>query len=130
MYDFAIVGSGDSYFLFGCFYHDCNDWITQVKKAPLLKNLISMNLSLEWFERFGNLVNGRVGYINHAIKLHYHGSFVNRQYVDRHSILKRHNFNPKKDIKIGKSGCWEWASDKPGLHKEVRNYFYSRKEDD
>ena len=64
------------------------------------------------------------------MKALYHGTFKNRKHGQRDVICKKFHFDPLKDIKIGKSGAWEWASDKPDLHKEVREYFYSRKEDD
>ena len=33
------------------------------------------------------------------------------------------------DIAIAETGCWRWATDKPDLHRYVRDYFAARKED-
>ncbi len=39
------------------------------------------------------------------------------------------DFDPKADIALDHNGCWEWSSDKPELHRRVKQYFASRKED-
>jgi len=57
-----------------------------------------------------------------------HGSYANRRYRQRHMTLK--SFNPFEDIKHGPEGAWVWASRKPELHREVADYFPSRREDD
>jgi len=132
LYDYGILGGGDSYLFFGCFYHNREDWIDQIKREPLFKlsSKPFVDHYFRWAWIWGSLIKGRIAYLNHSIKLHHHGSFVNRQYAERHDILKKHNFNPEIDIKLGKNQVWEWASDKPGLHKEVKDYFYDRREDD
>ena len=33
------------------------------------------------------------------------------------------------DVRVGPAGAWEWASDKPELHRAVRELFYRRNED-
>ena len=59
----------------------------------------------------------------------WHGTLKNRNHKHRSEILSRHEFNPETDIRIGQSGLWEWATDKPDMHREVRQYFELRKED-
>jgi len=49
--------------------------------------------------------------------------------VDRNRVLAAFGFDPARDIRIGPSGCWEWASRKPELHRWAREYFYFRRED-
>ena len=36
-------------------------------------------------------------------------------------ILNDFLFNVDEDIQIGSNGLWQWASDKPGLHQEVKD---------
>ena len=59
----------------------------------------------------------------------WHGQRANRQHQTRHKILKRHNFDYKHDTKINSDGILEWASKKPNLHREVRQFFERRQED-
>ena len=35
-------------------------------------------------------------------------------------------FCPENDIAIGTQGCWNWSSDKPGMHEYLRSYFRNR----
>ena len=39
-------------------------------------------------------------------------------------------FDPATDLRLNAQGVWEWASDKIGLHREMAEYFRSRREDD
>ena len=65
------------------------------------------------------------------IEIHHlqHGELKNRNYTDRHDILKKYEFDPQKDI-IKVDGVYEWATNKPGLREELKNYFSERKEDE
>ena len=60
----------------------------------------------------------------------WHGAEENRQYRTRCAILKENEFDPHQDISLDGNGCWQWSSDKPELHRRVREYFWSRKEQD
>ncbi len=85
---------------------------------------------LNWAQKLYADVRGQMGYVQ-GMALHlWHGDPVNRQYSARDAILKRHCFDPATDLRVNVDGVWEWASDKPLLHQEVRNYFYSRREDE
>ncbi|MFH1358883.1 MAG: putative nucleotide-diphospho-sugar transferase [archaeon] len=84
---------------------------------------------LKWAKKVSNLVKGSVYYNNGFIFHLWHGDFKDKLYGKIDNILKKHNFNPNKDIKINKEGVWEWASNKQELHKEIKDYFYLRKED-
>lgn len=85
---------------------------------------------LEWAEPFVASVNDRVGCADNSIYTYYHGSSENRQYDLRHAMLAGFDFDPYVDLRYGIDGCWRWGSDKPELHEFVKQYFYSRKEDD
>jgi hypothetical protein len=60
----------------------------------------------------------------------WHGTLENRRYAQRNKELRELSFDPKEDIRISDTGCWEWASDKPTLHDWARRYFEERKEDE
>jgi glycosyltransferase involved in cell wall biosynthesis len=59
----------------------------------------------------------------------WHGETRHRRYHDRSQELASFGFDPARDIRISARGCWEWASDKPDLHRWSRRYFDVRHED-
>jgi hypothetical protein len=89
-------------------------------------------LSLQWKgykNCYHDLVGERMTYIPGYITHLYHGNLSARNYLKRYQRLRRFKFDPYLDIKLTPHGIWEWASDKPEMHKEVKNYFFERKED-
>ena len=85
---------------------------------------------LKWAAKFYREIHGNVGHIPGEVIHLYHGTYADRQYVERWMILSRNNYNPETDIRINENGIWEWASDKPDLHESVAEYFEERKEDE
>jgi hypothetical protein len=85
---------------------------------------------LRWAGPFYRAIKGKVGYVSGDITHLYHGTYADRQYVERWIILSRARYNPEEDIRINNQGIWEWNSDKPDLHDAVANYFEERKEDE
>jgi len=122
-YDKLILGSGDL-FIAQSFYGDIKNHISTLSSKK-------MNLyQEEWLKRICDNVKKSI-YFNPGFIFHlWHGNKKNRLHDERFSILRKHDFNPSKDIKIGQNRVLEWASNKPEFHKEVRNYFYIRKEDE
>ena len=132
LYDLAVINTdNDLLNLYGSFCEDRSLMVIR-EKCDFFKNFPFLYLFhyMKWAKIWSSYVNGKIHYINQKMKALYHGTFKNRKHGQRDVICKKFHFDPLKDIKIGKSGAWEWASDKPDLHKEVREYFYSRKEDD
>lgn len=121
-YDKNIVGSGDTMMLHALFdgksksFHYCS---RQLK--------INFN---EWQKSIPDNFKQSLGYVDQTIYHLWHGQNKNRQYWDRHFPLRYSNFDPKNDIRINTSGAWEWASNKPLLHKSIAKYFYNRKDDE
>ena len=74
-------------------------------------------------------VKGNVSHMPGRIIHLWHGEMEDRKPGQRHSGLRPHDFNPARDIAIGESGAWRWASDKPALHVYLKDYFASRYED-
>lgn len=82
----------------------------------------------EWADRAaGN--RGSVGCVqNHA--MHYwHGHKDKRAYATRVKILKKHCFDPRRDLKRDWQGVLSWQGNKAALEEDVRQYFRSRDED-
>ena len=85
---------------------------------------------LRWAQPFAAEVRGQIGCTpGRALHL-WHGHPINRQYASRTMITRRHVFDPERDIGLNSQGVWQWNSDKPQLHQEVRDYFFARCDDD
>ncbi|MDF1745027.1 MAG: glycosyltransferase [Gimesia sp.] len=67
-----------------------------------------------------------IGYTSGTLQHLYHGDYSDRQIHSRYEILKRHRFDPAKDICKDEQGLWAWNSDKTDLHREVKEYFEKR----
>ena len=85
---------------------------------------------LNWALGFYNNIQGRIGAISGTALHLWHGNMARREYNERREILKSHNFDPHTDLRLGESGCWEWNSHKPELHRFIRGHFQRRREDD
>lgn len=87
------------------------------------------NHFLSWARPFYSDVHGQIGHASGVVRHLWHGDPSDRRYAGMRSHLVQHRFDPAADIRIGPSGCWEWASDKPGLHAKAREFFSVRRED-
>jgi hypothetical protein len=70
-----------------------------------------------------------VGFVPGTLLHLWHGEAANRRYGARNRDLEALGFDPATDIRVGASGCWEWSSDKPALHRWTDEYFARRRED-
>ncbi len=84
----------------------------------------------EWAVPFHETAGGHLGYADAAIGHLRHGSIKNRQYLDRHRLLRDLDFDPYTDIAVDDVGCLRWSSDKPRLHRLAVEFFRSRREDE
>lgn len=121
-YDSIITGSGDL-FMSDAFYNSSIDY----HYKPIPKKTME-NYKL-WRKKAFKLVKGSVFYTPGVLFHLWHGDPKNRNYYSRYFFLEEAKFNPDKDIKIGKNGLFEWASNKPKLHEDIKNYFFIRQED-
>jgi hypothetical protein len=83
---------------------------------------------LKWAGRFVPDVR-ETGFIDTDIFHLYHGDLALRKYSERMMILREHNYDPARDIALEPGGCWRWNSDKPEMHRRIREYFQERDED-
>lgn len=122
LFDASIVGGGDSYIL-----HALDGKLELISRTPRPPALWARYL--RWQQAFAAEVSGRVGHLSGTLFHLWHGDLLDRGYDARHRILLDGDFDPDTDLRISESGAWEWASDKPQLHREVRDYFATRRED-
>lgn len=122
LYDKDICGGGDCHML--------ASWLEETKFVQ--KQYEGMkewtDEFLEWKSQQLPRVRSQIGCVDGNAFHLFHGTRENRQYLTRVDILKRHDFNTA-DIRIDGNGLWAWATDKPGLHRDIAEYFAGRRED-
>jgi hypothetical protein len=126
-YDRDIAGGGD-------FHMACAMWNQWHKSGGLKYRELFMTeehlADLDrWSKGFHDDVQGKVSYVPGKVFHLWHGSQKDRDYLNRYIGVKNEGYDPATDIRIGSNGCWEWASEKPGLHEKVREYFWLRREE-
>lgn len=125
-YDRHILGSGDrimSWAMYG--FHE----LPEVQKlAGILYSQAQVVDALEWSRRFFAEVRGSVFFTNGPLFHLSHGTMRNRLYIERQSILRDADFDPRIDISLDSNRCWRWSSDKPELHQRISEYFDQRNE--
>ena len=88
LYEVSILGSGDF----------------NIALALLNKNSLHCKMSKGYKESLNKFIynakNLRIGYCPTTIRHLFHGSKVNRGYVDRHLILVQHKYNPYKNFDL------------------------------
>lgn len=117
--DFGILGSGDRHMalaLIGLVEYSYPGTIHS-NYAKLLKEYQDRCLSL------------RLGYINGKILHHWHGSLVDRRYVERWNILIKNAYDPILDIYKNDLGVISLTTSGKRLQRELEEYFIGRKED-
>ena len=123
LYDACIVGGGDGPILSGVLgnFQDISDY--------LMMNPRRQQHYLAWVKPFYEEVAGSFAYIPGSIYHLWHGAIKDRDYAGRRAELENHAFDPYRDIAVSSNGCWQWSSDKPGLHRYLKDYFARRFED-
>ncbi len=125
LYDACIIGGADHVMAHAL----CGDW-----DSVCIDRLIGLHTPQlahlqRWGERIYARVRGELGCVAGAALHLWHGEREGRRYTVRHRELAAFGFDPDQDIRIGTSGCWEWASDKPAMHRWASEYFVGRRED-
>lgn len=125
LYDACIVGGGDHVMAHAM----CGDWDSLCIDRLIGLATPQADHLRRWGEQFSQRVQPAVGHVPGAAVHLWHGERVDRRYVARHRELAAFGFDPQDDLRIGASGCWEWASDKPQMHAWAAAYFAGRQED-
>lgn len=120
--DFCLVGGNDRVFA-NAIYN--LEWAEEMSHFPMgLQRRVRA-----WKTGFAADVDARATWIDGTVYHLWHGDLVNRRYKVRNMPLLNYNYDPAVDVKIGADGAWHWTTDKPGLHEEIRAYFYARRSD-
>jgi hypothetical protein len=121
IYDKGILGSGD-----------------YILSQILLGNVASLDKSLLEFkdditDHYKNILgsNIKIGYVPTTIKHYFHGSKVNRKYIERNEILKKIHYDPRTHIARDENGVIIPTVDLGHIClNEILQYFSQRNEDE
>lgn len=123
-YDGCIVGGGDSAFLCAA-TGNFEKVMAMHRMGPMQRRRY-----LAWAEAIHRDIAGNCGVLRFHIDHLWHGSIENRRGAERHIGLSEIGFDPYRDVSLNDDKVWQWASDRPDLHRYVGDYFYRRKEDE
>ena len=121
MFDKNIIGSGDK-MLFGALY---NIWF-----GNELAGLNGVPYA-DYVKKIRDFIDlNEVGFIkNTTVYSLYHGELVNRQYSNRHNILKMHGFDAVRDLIDIPNQPFKFTNTvSDSLKQNIENYFYNRKD--
>ena len=124
-YDACIAGSGDHMMA----HAFAGDWTSACVDRIIGTANRHCSYFVAWSKGIYQRVRANVGFVPGSVLHLWHGEVRDRRYVDRNRELAAFGFDPARDIRVGASGCWEWASTKPELHRWARDYFGQRRED-
>lgn len=126
-YDRSIMGGGDAVATIAMFgYIELEPIRIALAACKTQRHMADIQ---KWMERFYADVKGSVFYAQQSVFHLWHGERENRQFNTRATILQDADFDPQADISLDGNRCWQWSSEKPELHRRVREYFWNRKED-
>jgi hypothetical protein len=141
LYDAGVVGGGDKKMFLAAAKRRESTWkavLDATVRAPFQRcqrcgsqpsSVAYENHFKDWAVRWHKAIAGRMSFAPIDLRTFFHGDWHRRSYLNRREILLRHVYDPARDIALDGNGCWQWASDKPDLHREVREYFVGRDED-
>ena len=119
----ALICGGNDSIMTNAFYG--LDWI--LRRSYFSKKLRDKCIS--WRKQVYNKVQGSVYFCPGIVDHLWHGNIPNRDYIDREKRFANYDYDPDVDIKKSSNGLLEWSSTKQDLIKNVKDYFYARKED-
>jgi hypothetical protein len=126
LYDRCISGSGDH----AMAHAFVGDWDSECMFRTFGRSGGMLEDSWEWSARTYATVKARLSYVAGTALHLWHGDMVNRRYSDRNTDLIKMCFDPRRDLEIDSSGCWQWRRSNEKYQTWSLRYFSTRREDD
>ncbi len=128
LYDRSIVGGAD-FEMAHCFFGDEDflggrSWYCRYLTKPA-RDSISV-----WGRAIQEEIGDSIGHVPGRVLHLYHGDISGRNYLNRLMILREAGYDPAVDVAVEEAGPLRWNSDKPELHRRVRDYFFGRAQPD
>jgi len=121
LFDVNILGSGD-YIMAHCFLGQASHIVNR-------KFSSSMNQHIVDFE--ARVKRLRLGYVPGVIRHHFHGSKINRKYIQRNDIIYKYHYNPSIQIAYDSLGVIVPTKYfQPSFKTDILLYFSQRNEDE
>lgn len=121
-YDKHVLGTNDNVIIDSCLNtFELHHYYRAGQGTLILEDM------MKWAKNFNK--DYKVDYVPTTIHHLFHGYKKNRGYLTREDTVRKHNYDPNQDIKL-ENDVYVWATEKPELHKEVKDYFGSRNEDE
>ena len=121
-FDLCVLGSGDRVMFSACFGPDHTGNPFLGYKDAHLPNPIQLHAAAQYI-RLAQSLSPRTGTVPDDVYHFWHGENRNRQYSDRHRLLK-----DSLPIRRAEHGLYEWTDSTTA--EAAKMYFFSRKEDD
>jgi hypothetical protein len=123
LFDANVIGGGDravACAAYGCFDHEIEYHFLNERQRRYY---------LAWAVPFHGECGASVTSLDGEVYHLWHGDVRDRSFGSRHADFRGFRFDPSRDIALDEGGCWRWNSEKPEMHRYVRRYFASRRED-
>jgi hypothetical protein len=118
--DRAILGSGDHIMAYSLVDG----------RIPINTNT-SKSYQTYLYHKKNKAKNIRIGYVPGVIRHHFHGSKLNRKYIDRTEILVKYKFDPIKHLSYNEDGLIIPSDSCPKeMLNDIMKYFSERNEDE
>ena len=125
LYPYAVMGGGDTVFIYSMYDHSFEK--SAHENIGIKKNAES-SIYTSWKKSVNSYVGRDISYIENKFLHEWHGDKKNRNYIDRHTILK--NIDIKKQVKLNARGIIEFYNITDStIYDEIYNYFLERDED-
>ncbi|MEP6925284.1 MAG: hypothetical protein ABI954_12530 [Pyrinomonadaceae bacterium] len=125
LYDRAIAGTADhlmAHAATGKIEHSC------VERA-FFSSSIKTHFE-RWGNRFAEIVQNKIGFVNGDLWHLWHGELKNRRYLERTRELSLLGFNPLTDLVTNENGLFEFSEMRDDLRIWMTDYFRQRLEDE
>ena len=127
LFDKAIMGTGDLLNLLG--FQSNSTLKDTITNDRFFQGMTTdfIDTYLNWCNTTPSLING-IGFTHTDIKINYHGTLKNRDYINREFILKKFEYSPSIHLTKQETGLFELNHVE--LESKIKDYFASRQEDD
>lgn len=110
LFDVSITGSGDAYM--------AEAWFGRVAQRMSIASKAMHAYYATWVPK----KTYKIGYLKSGITHLYHGDLKNRRYGYRLHLMKKHKYDPTKDIERDEVGLLRWTENNPKLRREVTDW--------
>jgi hypothetical protein len=119
-YDTIITGAGDLFMTMA--FIGSFGWLEYPKELLYYPEAATEHY-FNWAFPVYEETKGHIGYTHDVVFHMWHGDINNRDYLSWTNNLQTNRFNPNEDLLLGENGCWNWNSEKPKLHKALKDMF-------